>query len=144
LADYPALLAQCEDLYAAVCFDAGSWSDNALADWIDGLAASFTVDKEIGRELRRIVKAAQKLRDFWLLPAPGRPPDHGDWRTRVDIGLGVKAWRPLLALARLGLSRDPDEDLFGNVKERFRVVTGERWMDGVTFEEWLSDERLQK
>lgn len=141
LADYPGLLAQCEELYASVCFDAESWSDSDLADWIDGLAASADMDKEIGRELRRIVRAAQKLRDFWLAPVPGRPPDHGDWRTRVDIGLGVKAWRPLLALARLGLSRDPDEELYEDVKDRFRVVTGDSWMEDVAFDEWLADHR---
>ena len=141
MADYPGLLAQCEGLYAAVCFDAESWSDSALADWMEGLASSSDMDKEIGRELRRIVRAAQKLRDFWLAPAAGRPPDHGDWRTRVDIGLGVKAWRPLLALARLGLARDPDEELYEDVKERFRVVTGERWMEDVAFDQWLVDHR---
>jgi hypothetical protein len=141
MADYPGLLAQCEELYASVCFEAESWPDSALADWIDGVAASSFVDKEIGRELRRIVRAAQKLRDFWLAPAGGRPPDHGDWRARVDIGSGVKAWRPLLALARVGLSREPAPDLFEDVKERFRVVTGERWMEDVSFEEWLSDHR---
>lgn len=141
MADYPGLLAQCEELYAAVCFDAESWPDSALADWIDGVAASSFVDKEIGRELRRIVRAAQKLRDFWLTPAAGRPPDHGDWRARVDIGTGVKAWRPLLALARLGLSREPDRVLYDDVKERFRVVTGERWMEDVSFDEWVADHR---
>jgi hypothetical protein len=141
LTDYAGLLAQCEELYAAVCFDAEAWSDSALADWIEALASSSYVDKEIGRELRRIVRAAQKLRDFWLAPAAGRPPDHGDWRTRVDIGLGVKAWRPLLAMARLGLSRAPGEELFADVKERFRVVTGERWMEGVDFDDWLADHR---
>lgn len=139
MADYPGLLAQCEQLYAAVCFEAESWPDRALADWIEALADSSDVDKEIGRELRRIVRAAQKLRDFWLAPAAGRPPDHGDWRTRVDIGLGVRAWRPLLALARLGLSRQPSEELFLDVQERFRVVTGERWMEGVAFDEWLAE-----
>ena len=142
MADYAGLLTQCEDLYAAVCFDAAAWPDSALADWMEGLAASSQMDKEIGREVRRIVRAAQKLRDFWLAPAAGRPPDHGDWRTRVDIGLGVKAWRPLLAMARLGLSREPDGELYEDVKERFRVVTGEHWMEGVTFEEWLDRDRI--
>lgn len=144
MADYPGLLAQCEELYSAVCFDAAAWTDRALADWIEGVAASSHVDKDVGRELRRIVRAAQKLRDFWLDPAAGRPPDHGDWRTRVDIGIGVRAWRPLLALARLGLSREPAAELFEDVKERFRVVSGERWMEGVAFDAWLADHHAEK
>lgn len=138
MTDYAGLLAQCEELYAEVCFDPAAWPDSALADWMETFATSAYIDKEIGRELRRIGRAAQKLRQFWLDPAPNRPPDHGDWRTRVDIGLGVRAWRPLLAMARLGLSREPTAELYGDVKDRFRVVTGERWMEGVTFDEWLA------
>ena len=137
VADYPGLLAQCEELYSGVCFEPGAWPDRSLADWIDSVAQSSAVDKEVARELRRVLRAAQKLRDFWQQPAEGRPPDHGDWRTRVDIGLGLKAWRPLLAIAQHGLATAPSEELFEDVKARFRVVSGERWMEGVAFEAWL-------
>jgi hypothetical protein len=44
-------------------------------------------------------------------------------------------------MARLGLSREPSEELFDDVKERFRVVTGERWMEDVPFDDWLADSR---
>jgi len=141
MAEHSSLLAQCEDLYAGVCLDGEMWPDPALADWLEGIAASMEVDRETGRELRRILRAAQKLRDFWLVPVPGRPPDHGDWKTRVDIGLGIRAWRPLLAIAQLGLARQPSQEGFEDVKERFRVVAGEHWMDGVSFEEWMGDGR---
>jgi len=137
MADYVGLLAQCEELYAGVCFEPDSWPDSSLADWIDSIAQSSAVDKEVARELRRVLRAAQKLREFWRQPAADSPPDHGDWRTRVDIGLGVKAWRPLLAIARHGLEAAPDSELFLDVKARFRVVTGEHWMEGVSYEEWL-------
>ena len=137
MADYLGLLAQCEELYAGVCFEPDLWPDSALADWIESIAHSSAVDKEVARELRRVLRSAQKLRGFWSQPAENRPPDHGDWRTRVDIGLGVAAWRPLLAIARHGLVVSPEDQLFEDVKARFRVVSGDRWMDGVSFEEWL-------
>jgi hypothetical protein len=124
-------------LYSGVCFEPDSWPDSSLADWIESLAHSSAVDKEVARELRRVLRAAQKLREFWQEPATSRPPDHGDWRTRVDIGLGIKAWRPLLAIARHGLEVSPSEELFDEVKARFRVVVGEVWMEGVSYQEWL-------
>ena len=136
MADYIGLIEQCEQLYADACFDGESLPDSALADWIDGIATSAEIDKGIARELRRVLRATQKLRDFWLAPASGRPPDHGDWRTRVDIGLGIKAWRPLLEIARIGLETKPSDELYGQVKDRFRVVSGEGWMEGITYEQW--------
>lgn len=136
LADYVALLGQCEQLYSDACFQPETLPDSALADWIDGIAGSMEVDKAVGRELRRVLRATQKLRDFWLAPAEGLPPDHGDWRTRVDIGLGTKAWRPLLELARYGLDQQPSDELFDQVKDRFRVVSGERWMEGISYGQW--------
>lgn len=136
MADYTGLTAQCEELYAAAARDGAAWPDAALADWVEGIAASGALDREVGRELRRVVRVAQKLRDFWLDPPDGHPPDHGDWRARVDIAQGARAWRPLLAIARIGLERDPDAAVFEEVKARLRVVTGERWMEGVSFEEW--------
>lgn len=136
LADFLGLIEQCEQLYADACFDAESLPDTVLADWIEGIATSTEVEKEVARELRRVLRATQKLRDFWLAPASERPPDHGDWHTRVDIGLGIKAWRPLLEIARIGLETQPSEELYGQVKDRFRVVSGERWMEGVTYEQW--------
>ena len=137
VANYVGLLAQCEELYAGVCFEPDSWPDSSLADWIESIAQSGVVDKEVAKELRRVLRAAQKLREFWRQPATDRPPDHGDWRTRVDIGLGLKAWRPLLAIAQHGLTTAPSSELFGEVKALFRVVSGERWMEGVSYEEWL-------
>lgn len=138
MADYVGLLAECEGLYSGVCFDPEAWPDSSLADWIEGFAQAGDVDKEVARELRRVLRAAQKLRTFWATPADERPPDYGDFRTRVDIAVGVKAWRPLLAIARHGLSQDPDPELFADVKERFRVVAGEPWMEGVDYEAWLA------
>lgn len=137
MADYLSLIGRCEDLYAGVCFEPTAWPDAALADWINGIAESGEVDRETAKALRRVLRSAQKLRKFWESPPEKLPPDHGDFRTRVDIAVGAAAWRPILAIARHGLDAAPDAQLFEQVKERFRVVTGERWMDGVSYEEWL-------
>ncbi len=137
MTDYLGLLAQCEALYMGVCSEPGAWPDSTLADWINGIAESGETDRETARELRRVLRSSQKLRRFWGAPPDNLPPDHGDFRTKVDIAVGAAAWRPLLALARHGLADSPDPQLFDEVKERFRVVSGERWMEGVTFDEWL-------
>lgn len=84
MADYLGLIGQCEQLYTDACVAGETLPDSALADWIEGIAASMEVNKEVARELRRVLRATQKLRNFWQAPTAGRPPDHGDWRTRVD------------------------------------------------------------
>jgi len=140
VADYLALLARCEELYAGVCFEPEAWPDPSLQDWINGIAASGEIDKETAREVRRVLRSAQKLRKFWEGPTTDLPPDHGDFRTRVDIAVGAAAWRPLLAIARHGLATQPDAELFAQVKGLFRVVSGERWMDGIDYEDWLDSQ----
>lgn len=105
------------------------------------MAEASQIDRETGRELRRVMRSAQKLRRFWEAPPETVPPDHGDFRTRVDIALGVAAWRPLLEIARHGLEVAPDPELFDDAKERFRVVTGDRWMEETSFEEWQAQQR---
>lgn len=137
MADHLGIVHQCDALYAGVCFEPAAWPDSALADWMEGIASGGAIDRELARELRRVVRAAQRLRDFWAEPADNLPPDHGDFRTRVDIGAGVKAWRPVLAIAQLGLDAFPAPELFAEVKERFRVVAGEAWMEGVSYDQWL-------
>jgi len=135
-AAYIGMLGAIESLYESVVTDPEAWGDQAFSDWAgDALIDADTVPKQARREIRRSMRAAQKLRDFWMSGA-SRVPDHDDWRTRVDIALGVRAWRPLLDLARIGLEEAPDEELFEQVKERFVVVTSDRWMDGVSFDQW--------
>ncbi len=95
----------------------------------------------MAREVRRCLRAARQLRDFWLEPPSGVPSDAGDWRTRVDLALGIRAWRPLLAIAQAGLREAPSAELFAEAKARFREVHGERWMEGVSYEEWLDEMR---
>jgi hypothetical protein len=136
---YLAALGRVDSLYEQVVTTPQTWSDEMLAEWgsemfVDGAAPS----RELAREVRRCLRAARKLRDFWLEPPPGVPSDAGDWRTRVDVALGIRAWRPLLAITQAGLHDAPSEELFDEAKARFREVHGERWMEGVSYEQWLN------
>lgn len=125
-----------EQLYESVVGDPDRWNEQTFADWAaDALADANGLPREAHREVRRGLRAAQKLQKFWS-EDQGAVPDHGDWRSKVDIALGARAWRPLLDLARVGLDTVPSEELFAQVKERFALVNSDRWMDGVSYEQW--------
>jgi hypothetical protein len=55
------------------------------------------------------------------------------------MGVGIGAWRPVLEIARAGLDAQPSEEVFEEVKRRFREVHSERWMEGTSYEEWRAD-----
>lgn len=140
--DYLSLLRRIDELYESVVSEPQRWGDAAYADWVEEVFASAEgIDKAEAREVRRCLRAAGKLQSFWSNDGVTRPPDAGDWRTRVDIGLGIAAWRPALAIAQLGLERDPSEELFDEVRVRFREVHSEVWMDGIDYESWAADQQ---
>ncbi len=85
---------------------------------------------------------ARRLREFWVEPPQGAPSDAGDWRTRVDVAFGARAWRPVLSIAQVGLRETPSEELFEEAKLRFREVNGAPWMDGVSYDEWAAESIL--
>ena len=125
-----------EQLYEAVVDDPHRWNEQAFADWAtDTLAEANELPREAQRQIRRSLRAAQRLQGFWSSES-STVADHDDWRSKVDIALGARAWRPLLDLARVGLETAPSEELFDQVKERFALVNSDRWMDGVSFAEW--------
>ena len=135
-ASYLSLIYAIEGLYESVVTDPEAWGDQAFADWAnDTLVDVSDLPKEAIRQIRRSLTAAQKLAAFWLADS-SQVADHDDWRSKVDIGLGPRAWRPTLELAQVGLDEAPSEDLFLEVKGRFAVVNSERWMDGVDYDEW--------
>lgn len=126
-----------DDLYERVVGSPDAWTDAALEEWgVEAFAGAEPPSRATAREVRRCLRAARRLRDFWLEPPAGVPSDAGDWRTRVDLALGVRAWRPVLAIAQAGLREAPSEELFEETKRRFREVHGVPWMEGVTFIEW--------
>ncbi len=128
-----------EQLYESVVDDPHSWNEQSFVDWAtETLADAGELPKEAQREVRRSLRAAQRLQVFWST-GQSAVSDHDDWRSRVDISLGARAWRPLLDLARIGLQNAPSEELFDQVKECFALVNSDRWMDGVTYYEWLED-----
>ncbi len=134
------LVHRCDQLYESVVTEPSAWPDHRLAEWAEELFVDGEPpDRETRKQMRAVLRAAGKLRAFWSDDAAPRPEDHGDWRSRVDIALGARAWRPLLDLAMHGLETGPSPELFEIVKERFAVVTSQRWMDGVDYDEWLAD-----
>lgn len=136
---YLSLIYAIEGLYESVVTNPQAWRDQAFADWAnDTLVDASDLPKEAVRQVRRSLTAAQKLAEFWSAGS-GEVADHDDWRSKVDIGLGPRAWRPTLELARVGLEEAPSEELFLEVKDRFAVVNSERWMDGVAYDEWRAE-----
>lgn len=132
------LLERSEQLYEHVVMSPAAWPEARLAEWADDLLVDGEgLDRTTMQLVRWILRSAGRLQRFWLDDDPGRPDDHGDWRTRVDIAGGARAWRPVLDLAMHGLDQSPSVDMFLIVKELFAVVTSERWMEGVDYESWL-------
>lgn len=130
------LLDEVEALYEGSVTSPDHWTDRSIEDWAEGVTAATTVDKVSAKHLRRIVRMAGKLQQFW--ESDSRVADAGiDWQSRVDIALGPRAWRPVLELAIHLLNNDPSEDLFDRVGELFRVVNNAEWMEGTTYDEWL-------
>lgn len=145
-----ALLGAIDGLYESVVSDPAAWREQAFADWAsDALGDLGPLPRPFAREVRRAIRASQRLQRFWAdQPVacdgsggfdPGEPTSvEADWRARVDAALGARAWRPSLAIAQIGLDLDPSPALFDEVKRRFPLVHFERWMDGLTYDEWVA------
>ena len=116
--------------------DPHAWTEQAFVDWSTDVV-SEPIGKQERKALRQVMRAADKLRRFWLDPAA--PSGADDWRSRVDLVLGPRAWRPTLDIAMAGLGASPDPELFAEVQARFRLVHGDVWLDGASYEEWLAD-----
>ena len=133
---YLSLIHAIESLYESVVTDPEAWRDQAFAHWAnDTLVDVSDLPREAIRQVRRSLTAAQKLAAFWVTGS-SEVADHDDWRSKVDIGLGPRAWRPTLEIAQIGLEEAPSVELFLEVKDRFAVVNSERWMDGISYDEW--------
>lgn len=136
--DHLGLLRRVDDLYESVVTQPQSWTDDSFGEWAAEVVVGSVPSKAVAREIRRCLRVAVRLRDFWTADEK-RPDDHGDWRTRIDLAMGPRAWRPSLSIAQIGLEEAPSEELFGEVRERFRVVNSDRWMEEVTFSDWLAE-----
>lgn len=130
------LLSEIDRLYEGCVTDPDRWHPQAIADWADAVS-SGDIDRRAARSIRRVIAVAGKLVAFWQ--ASSAPPS-GDWRSRVDVAVGVKAWRPQLELAEYLLESHRDEETFDVVAALFPVVRNQPFLDGVTYAEWAADQ----
>ncbi|MCL1594186.1 MAG: hypothetical protein M3132_07550 [Actinomycetia bacterium] len=131
-----ALLDAVDVLYRGVVSEPGAWNDRRLEDWSETLGEFSELDRASAKYIRRVMTAARKLRAFWS----EHPVDEGiDWRSRVDLALGNRAWRPVLDLATYLLSIDPSPEVFERTSILFRTVNHEQFIDGITYEEWIEN-----
>jgi hypothetical protein len=122
-----------EALYEAVVTDPSSWNEQMFVDWSESVVADGPVSKDEAKYVRRALRMAQKLRAFWI-DAPVRR-DLG-WESRVDLALGPRAWRPVLDLAEAQLRNSRSEEAFTDVANLFPLVNGEKFLDGMNFDDW--------
>jgi hypothetical protein len=132
------LLRDVDALYESAVMDPDAMSQQAITDWFEGIAATTDLDKQTAKLLRRLVRTVQKLATFWAADARLGDLSLG-WRTRVDIALGPRAWRPVLDLSQHLLEVGPSEEIYASVADLFRVVNGESWAEGLTYDAWLED-----
>lgn len=126
-----------DDLYRDVVMNPDRWGDEAYAEWLENVAIDAqSIDKVTARSLRRAVRIAGKLQKFWSSPDAARYQSEPSWETRVDIAVGIPAWRPGLELAERDLEESSSQDGFDEVRRRFRIVNGTTWMEGVDYETW--------
>ncbi len=132
------LAAAVDDLYEDVVMDPERWGDEAYAEWMANLAVDPTsIDRLAARSLRRAVRIAAKLQRFWSSEEAERYRGEGSWEARVDLAVGIPAWRPALELAEQGLDASPSPEGFDDVRRRFRAVNGTIWMEGVEYDDWI-------
>ena len=128
-----------DGLYRDVVLDPDRWGDDAYAEWLENIAVDADgIDRVAARSLRRAVRIAMKLQRFWSSPDAEPHRRERSWEARVDIAVGVPAWRPGLELAERELEVNPSEEGFDEVRRRFRVVNGSAWMEGIDYEEWCA------
>ncbi len=130
------LLDEVDQLYEAAVSAPASVNDQMIADWAEGTASGYEIDRQGARYIRRSVNAARKLASFWSTREPAKS-DPADWPSRVDLALGAKAWRPQLELAQHLLETSPSEDIYERAAQLFRLVNNEPFLDGMSYDVWF-------
>lgn len=126
-------VAAVEALYEAVVTNPDRWNAQMFVDWTDTVDFNATPSKDEAKYLRRSLRAAQKLRSFWI-GSQARPDL--EWHSMVDLAMGPKAWRPVLDLADVRLRNERSEEAFTDVARLFPLVNNEEFLDGIDFEDW--------
>lgn len=128
-----------ESLYRSVVSEPSRWSEQSFIDWAESVASNRSLDREEAKAVRRTMRLAQKLQEFWL--ASDDRADLG-WASKVDMALGPKAWRPVLDLATTQLRSESSEKAFDDVARLFRLVTNQAFLDGMDYEDWRQQQKL--
>ena len=132
------LAAAVDDLYRDVVMNPDRWGDEAYGEWMANLTVdSSSIDRLSARSLRRAVRIATKLQRFWGSVDAERYRGEESWEARVDLAVGIPAWRPALELAEQELGATPSPEGFEEVRRRFRAVNGTTWMEGVDYDTWV-------
>ncbi len=129
------ILDDVDQLYEMSVVDPRSLNDQAISDWADSVAIDYGVDRVGAKYVRRCLNVSRKLAAFWSARTP-TASDPDDWRARVDLALGARAWRPQLELAQRLLENAPTEATYLRVAELFRLVNHEPFLDAMSFEAW--------
>ena len=137
-----ALLSEVELLYEGCVTNPADWGERAFADWAEGIQHVEGLDKVSARYVRRCMNAGRKLAAFWS--DRGSEVASDEWRSRVDVALGARAWRPLLDLAEHELERTGAEGAFVVVSGLFPLVRNQPYLDGVGYGEWLESESREE
>ena len=119
-----------DELYEGVVMSPAEWPDERFGEWMESVDP---IDREGAKILGRGLRKAKRLRKYWM----DRDGGESDWHQRVDQALGGEGWRVSLDLARWSLARQPDEQVFGVMAERFRWVKFTPFPQ--SFEEWAAD-----
>lgn len=128
-----------DDLYKDVVMNPERWGDDAYGEWLDGVAVdAAAVDRPTARSLRRAVRIAGKLQRFWSSPDADRYRDEASWEARVDLAVGIPAWRPGLEIAEADFAGAPSQEGFDEVRRRFRIVNGTTWMEGMDYDAFVA------
>lgn len=130
------LLDEVDYLYERAVMFPTTLSDQAFADWTEAVGVGPEMDKESARYIRRCLNVSRKLAAFWSARDVD-VDDPDEWRSRVDLSLGVRAWRPQLDLASRLLDASGDEAAFGRVVELFRIVNNEPFLEGASYQDWF-------
>jgi hypothetical protein len=129
------ILDDVDRMYEMSVTDPTSLNEQAIVDWADAVAVDHEVDRVGAKYVRRCMNASRKLAAFWSARPPTRS-DPDDWQSRVDLSLGIRAWRPELELAQHLLESSPTEATYLRVAELFRLVNNEPFLDAMSFEVW--------
>jgi hypothetical protein len=129
-----------DQLYETAVTSPTQLNDQMIQDWTEAVVSNYEIDRPGAKYVRRCVTAARKMSSFWAAwdPTAERPPE---WPSRVDLALGVRAWRPQMELAQHLLIEEPDPVTYERAAQLFRVVNNQPYLDGMTYEAWLETSR---